>query len=82
MEIDNMPMPKYSNIPIIFDWVNFKGDTCFIGWNPIASVKAKRPMVDVFYCATQACNNNVLETVQWDKSKFTPSKLGHNWLTN
>ena len=66
-------------LPIAFDWVDYKGETVFMGVNFEATVKARKPMVDIFYCATQALNNNVLETVQWDKNKFKPSKLTASW---
>jgi hypothetical protein len=66
-------------LPIVFDWVEFKGETVFIGINYEATKKAHKPMVDVFYCATRACNNNVLFTTQWDKNKFKPSHLGQQF---
>lgn len=66
-------------LPIVFDWVEFKGETVFVGVNIDATKKAGKPMVDVFYCATQALNDNVLFTTQWDKNKFKPSHLGQNF---
>jgi hypothetical protein len=63
-------------LPVVFDWVEFKGETVFIGANYEATKKAKKPMVDIFYCATQALNHNVLFTTQWDKKNFKPSELG------
>lgn len=62
-------------LPVSFDWYDYKGETVFVGVNYEASKKAKRPMMDIFYCATEACNHNVIKTVQWDKNKFSPSKL-------
>lgn len=70
---------KLMKLPIVFDWVDFKGETVFMGVNYEATGKAGKPMVDIFYCATEACNYNVERTVQWDKSKFKPSKLTKTW---
>lgn len=66
-------------LPLIFDWVEYKGETVFVGFNYETSEKAGRPMMDIFYCATRALNHMVLFTTQWDKSKFKPSKLSHEW---
>ena len=63
-------------VPLTFDWCEYKGETLFAGINYEASQKAKKPMMDLFYCATEACNHNVMRTVQWDKNKFKPSHLG------
>jgi hypothetical protein len=49
-------------LPIIFDWVEFKGETMFAGFNYEASEKAGKPMFDMFYCATRALNHMVLFT--------------------
>jgi hypothetical protein len=66
-------------LPIVFDWVEFKGETVFAGINYAASDKAGKPMMDIFYCATRALNHVVLFTTQWDKSKFSPSRLSSEW---
>jgi hypothetical protein len=66
-------------LPIVFDWVEFKGKTVFMGVNYDASRKAKKPMVDIFYCATRALNDVILFTTQWDKNKFKPSHLGQQF---
>lgn len=66
-------------LPIVFDWVKFKGETVFVGVNYDATKKAGKPMVDVFYCATRALNDVVLFTTQWDKNKFKPSHLGQQF---
>jgi hypothetical protein len=66
-------------LPFVFDWVNFKGETLFAGFNYEASDKAGKPMFDMFYCATSALNNCVLFTTQFDKTKFQPSKLSKEW---
>ena len=66
-------------LPIVFDWVEFKGETVFAGFNYERSEKAGKPMMDIFYCATRALNHVVLFTTQWDKSKFKPCKLSNEW---
>lgn len=66
-------------LPIVFDWVEYKGETVFMGINYDATKKAGKPMVDIFYCATRALNNCVLFTTQWDKNKFKPSHLGQHF---
>jgi len=65
------------NLPFSCDWVQFKGETCVATINYEATKKAGKPMLDVSYCMTKAMNNIVIKTVQWDKSKFLPSNLGH-----
>lgn len=66
-------------LPLVFDWVEFKGETVFAGFNYDASIRARKPMMDIFYCATRALNHVVLFTTQWDKNKFKSSLLGHEW---
>jgi hypothetical protein len=61
--------------PVTFDWVEYKGETMFAGINYERSIQAKRPMIDLFYCATKAMNNIVIKTVQYNKKKFKPSSL-------
>lgn len=63
-------------LPIVDGWVRFKGETFYTSMNYDATVKAKKPMMDIFYCATTCLNHAVLKTVQWDKKKFLPSHLG------
>ncbi len=63
-------------LPIVLDWVKYKGETCVAQINYEATEKAGKPMMDISYCMTRAINNTILETVQWDKSKFKPSHLG------
>ena len=67
-------------LPFCLDWVNYKGDDVVAQWNLEATIKANKPMVDISYCMTKALNQVILETVQWDKSKFKPSKLGCKWV--
>lgn len=69
---------KLMKLPIVFDWAEYNGEVIFAGINYEETERVGRPMMDIFYCATQALNNNVLKTVQWDKSKFKPSKLSNN----
>lgn len=64
--IDKMLM----KLPIFDGWVNYKGKRCYAQVNLNATVKAKKPMMDIFYCATQCLNHAVLFTTQWDKNKF------------
>lgn len=66
-------------LPLVFDWVEYKGETYFTGFNYEASEKAGKPMMDMFYCATRALNDVVLFTTQWDKNKFKPSPLSYEW---
>lgn len=66
-------------LPFIFDWVEFNGETMFAGFNYDASLKAGKPMFDIYYCATRALNDVVLFTTQFDKNKFKPSKLSREW---
>jgi hypothetical protein len=66
-------------LPIVFDWVEFKGETMFAGFNYDRSLEAGKPMFDMFYCATRALNHCALFTTQFDKNKFKPSRLGTEW---
>lgn len=67
---------KLMNLPVVFDWCEYKGETFFMGVNYEETNRVGRPMIDLFYCATRALNHCVLKTVQWDKNKFKPSRLG------
>ncbi len=62
-------------LPFAIDWVSYKGEICVAHINFEATEKAKRPMLDISYCMTQALNNNILKTVQWDRNKFKPCHL-------
>ncbi len=66
-------------LPFSFDWIEYKGEDVVGQINYEATVKAKKPMIDISYCMTQALNQNILYTVQYDKSKFKPSRLGIEW---
>ncbi len=63
-------------LPIACDWVQYKGETVVAQINWEATVKAKRPMMDISYCMTMAFNQSIMFTCQWDKNKFKPSHLG------
>lgn len=82
-ELESELPPKINRmvdkLPLVFDWVEFKGETVFAGFNYEASVKAGKPMFDIFYCATRALNDMVLFTTQFDKNKFKPSTLSTAW---
>lgn len=67
----------FERLPVIFDWAEYQGINIFVGANPEASEKAGKPMMDIFYCATEALNNNVMMTVQFDKGKFSKSRLAN-----
>gem|GEM_PF-3122701 len=60
----------FKNVPFSFDWVEYKGQAFFAGLNIERSIESKKPMIDLFYCATKALNDIVLKTVQYDKNKF------------
>lgn len=63
------------NCPIVFDWTEFKGETYFGMLNYERSVKARRPMIDLAYCATAGMNGSVIKTVQYSKKNFKRSRL-------
>lgn len=56
--------------PVAFEWWHYNGEMIFAGINYERSLKAKKPMIDIYYCATEALNDNVIKTVQFDKNKF------------
>lgn len=66
--IDNMLL----KLPVVWDWHKYKGEVFFVGINYERTIKAKKPMMDLHYCATKALNGIVLKTVQFDKNKFQP----------
>jgi len=68
-----------SRLPISLAWVSFKNEDVVAQWNVAATIKAGKPMVDISYCMTQALCQVILKTVQWDKSKFSPSRLDDGW---
>lgn len=59
-------LPDY----VITEWCKYKGTTYVSQFNLEASMKAGKPMLDLSYCMTQALNQNVLLTVQYDAKKF------------
>lgn len=60
----------------ITEWCKYKGETYVAVFNMEASMKAGKPMLDLSYCMTQALNQNVLLTVQYDAKKFAPCPDG------
>lgn len=68
---------KLMKLPVVSDWIEYKGEIYYMIINYEETERVGRPMVDLSYCATKALNNIVLKTVQWDKSKFKPSHLSH-----
>lgn len=56
--------------PVAFEWWYYDGEQIFAGINYERSVKARKPMIDIHYCATTAMNGAVLKTVQYDKKRF------------
>lgn len=71
--------PMFKRLPFCVDWVSYKGEIFFAMVNYDASIKAKKPMIDLCYCATRGLNGQVLKTVQYDKKKFEPCRLTHSW---
>lgn len=69
-------VPDYIlNCPVVCQWVEFKDQTYFAIINVERSIKARRPMIDLSYCATKAFNDVVIMTVQYNEKHFKPSKL-------
>ena len=61
--------------PVVYGWVQYKGEEMFAMLNYERSITAKRPMIDLAYCATKGMNGCVLKTVQFTEKYFKPSKL-------
>lgn len=61
--------------PVAAQWLDYKGETYFGILNYELSITARRPMIDLSYCATRAFNGIVIKTVAYDKNKFAKSKL-------
>lgn len=66
-------------LPFASDWVKFKGEDYYAFINFDATEKARKPMIDLHYCATTALNGIILKTVQFDKAKFKKSHLSQTW---
>jgi hypothetical protein len=73
------PEEQLLKLPVACDWVEYNGETVFMMVNYERTEKARKPMVDLAYCATEGINGNFEKTVQWDKNKFKPSVLGKSW---
>ena len=67
------------SLPIVHDWVSYNGEVYYMTINYDRTVKARKPMIDLHYCATKALNGIVEKTVQWDKKKFKPCKQTTTW---
>lgn len=61
--------------PVVCEWLEYKGETYFGILDYERSLKAKKPMIALSYCATRAMNGCVLKTVQYDKKHFKTSRL-------
>ncbi len=57
-----------------YGWCEYKGEVFFAMINREATIKAKRPMIDLSYCATKAMNQIIIKTVAYDKNKFKKAK--------
>jgi hypothetical protein len=73
---DDVIIPQFIwNCPVFYDWTEYKGETYFAILNYERSITARRPMIDLCYCATKAMNGIVEKTVQYSKKHFKKSKL-------
>lgn len=70
--IDDNISKMFLRLPVVWDWYTYKGEVYFVGINRDATIKARKPMMDLHYCATKALNGIVEKTVQFDKNKFSP----------
>lgn len=69
-------VPRYIlDCPVFHNWIEYKGETFYAMLNYERSLESKRPMIDLCHCATRALNGIVIKTVQYDKNKFTKSRL-------
>lgn len=73
-EVEDIPQ-WILNCPVAANWLEYKGETYFGMLNYERSISARRPMIDLSYCATRAFNGIVLQTVAYDKKKFKKSRL-------
>ena len=75
-DVVSSTIPKWIwKCPISANWLEYKGETYFGMLNYERSVAARRPMIDLSYCATRAFNGVVMKTVAYDRNKFNKSKL-------
>lgn len=69
-------LPEYvKNCPVVFEWHRYKGVEYFCMLNVDRSLKSKRAMIDLAYCATKGMNGIIEKTVQYSKKHFKKSKL-------
>lgn len=64
----------FMSCPLSVNWCKYKGETYFAGLNWERSIKAKRLMFDLSYCATAYLAGGppiVEKTVAWETKKFT-----------
>ena len=59
-----------SKLPIVYDWVNYKGEDVVASINIERTLKAKKAMMNISYCMTKAFNNIHLKTVMFNKKHF------------
>ncbi len=75
-QFEPLDVPEYIlRCPVFYDWCVFKGETYFGMLNYERSIKARRPMIDLAYCATQGFNGTVQKTVAYSKKHFSKSHL-------
>lgn len=60
----------FEKIGCTFDWAQYKNENVFIDANLAATHRAKKPMFNICYCATEAMNGTILYVAQYDKNKF------------
>lgn len=68
-------LPKYlqdDRLPVL-EWVNYKGEDCVADIDYGKSMRAHRPIINIFYCMTKACNGNILKTVNFNPVLFKPA---------
>lgn len=56
-------------------WVRYNGEECVATVNYQKSINCRRPIIDIFYCMTEAMNDRVIKSVNFDPTKFTKSLI-------
>jgi hypothetical protein len=71
-------LPKFlEKCELWSDWVEYKGKVYYGQVNYDQSIKSKRVMIDLSYCATKAMNNIIEKTVRFDRGKFNLNPKKH-----
>lgn len=60
----------FYSVPFCMDWITYDGEVCVGQFNWEESTKTGKAMIDLSVCMTQAFNQNIYATVEYDPKRF------------